>query len=249
MENSNVINQAEEKSMPFSYTAKYVKLYGIFHVISAVSVAFLVVGIIYFALRMQMTSLDAVLNGIDLDITIVLAVLVAILGIVGAIGQFFTKRKLAVVNVALSKVWSSTKRKMIASGANAVASALLDGVAEDVANTANSIYQTIQAYKIRKYSIQGINYELARAGVPNAEKRGKLAFISMVASTILGLLSVIIGLVVIILNTVNSTNTEDTSFVSYGMYVFSLVFVFIVLDLSILSHYLLTSAKELQERA
>ena len=169
----NVRSYEESSSKPFSFTAKYLGRYVVFQITMIVSVIAFIAAFLYAGIRVQIYGTEVAFD----DTTVVIIVLLGAIGlgtlIAASIGQFFTKRKIGQVNPELQKVWSAEKKKLIASGANAVANAVLkDGVLKDAANTANSIYQTIQAFKQRRAAINGINMELERAGM-DAEGKGK----------------------------------------------------------------------------
>ena len=173
----NVRSYEESSSKPFSFTAKYLGRYVVFQITMIVSVIAFIAAFLYAGIRVQIYGTEVAFD----DTTVVIIVLLGAIGlgtlIAASIGQFFTKRKIGQVNPELQKVWSAEKKKLIASGANAVANAVLkDGVFKDAANTANSIYQTIQAFKQRRAAINGINMELERAGM-DAEGKGKVGLI------------------------------------------------------------------------
>jgi ABC-type multidrug transport system fused ATPase/permease subunit len=248
MENVQVENK--EAGMPFSYTAKYLGRFVVFQILMLISIAFIGACVYVGIIVMNHTTETAFTD----DAITILALLVAVAiatALVGGIGEFFTKRKLAVVNEELRKVWSAEKKKLIASGANAIANAVLkDGILKDSANAANSIYQTIQSFKQRKAIIRGLNIELGRAGVENAEERGKGAFASYVISTILVFVVMLVGVAIIVFKASGLPEAEVADFaVNYGAFVLAGGLATALIDLIVFTKYLNDAKNEFQARA
>lgn len=249
MENVQVGNK--EAGMPFSYTAKYLGRMVFFHVLVFIALLSIIGAGVYVGILARTTPVESAFTDEAITILAILAAVALATAIVGGIGDFFTKRKLACVNEELRAVWSAEKKKLIASGANAVANAVLkDGILKDTANAANSIYQTYQAFKQRKAIIRGINMELSRAGVENASERGKGAFFAFVVTMILGLVVTAAGFAFIFMKVKDLPEAEATNLaVQYGAYLFAAIFATALIDLVVFTLYLNNAKKELEARA
>lgn len=237
----NVRSYEESSSKPFSFTAKYLGRYVVFQITMIVSVIAFIVAFLYAGIRVQIYGTEVAFD----DTTVVIIVLLGAIGlgtlIAASIGQFFTKRKIGQVNPELQKVWSAEKKKLIASGANAVANAVLkDGVLKDAANTANSIYQTIQAFKQRRAAINGINMELERAGM-DAEGKGKGAWISFIVGQILAVVILLLGVGLIFLR-IKDIPEGDPQIANIGAsmacFVLAGMFASALIDLFVFTKYL-----------
>ena len=250
MENINVREGEVEKHASFSYTSKKLKTFAIYNIIAAVAIILMAVAIGLFGFASQKYGLDSMFGEEGTQGALAM-IIFAIFGVsivlvaVGGIGGFFTKRALACVNSNLAAVWSSTKKKLIANTANTVANSILkDGILKDSANAVNSVYQTYQAYKIRKNIIAGINIELERANVPDAKERGKAAFFSMIISTILMLAVALVGTAIIVKNA-NVEGYPTDLYAAWISYFFAGLLLASLIDVAIFNAYLLKASKDL----
>ena len=175
---------------------------------------FCIIGLIYATIVVANKELVSLFKDSYLVFTVIYLILLVIYAFALIIFNCMFKSRLSIVNDKFSKLWRIELIRLIVGALFNIIGGIVGGTVGRGIRGANSIYQFIEAYRIRKYFIYGVDQELARIGKVSTD-RDSLIMKSFFVTRVLSLVLIFAGGIFISLSELNGFNTAR--FYSIGL--------------------------------